>query len=558
MPGARGRRRADAARGRARPRSRRTSRGLTPAQKQARREAVVTLREQGYEPVRLADWKPANDLRVLVGRADTGALRAFFFVKREFVGNDDPSVERQAARGQRRREARHHAGVRPRPAGTAEKVRFEWRDGVLQPTADGPAGHACADLVASTPMCGRYTLTTPGGRALAERFVVDDTFEPATLERFNVCPTEPIAIVTADDGEDGGRLARTVRWGLVPPWARELGKGFQPINARAETAADKPPFAELMARPERRCLMVADGWYEWLKSEKKGGARLPFRYTVDGGGPFAFAGLWGRRRDRRRARAVGLHPHVRRERASPRRCTTGCRACWPAPTRRRRGWRARRTACSRPLAAERTAVAAGEPRRQQGRGRGRGAPDALTARRDRRFWQGSALVSEGQLLLVVGVLLAAGLAASLAAGRLRMPGLVLVLALGMAIGSDGTDWIPFDDFELARKIGVIALAFILFEGGLSAGFDEIRPVLRTSILLATLGTIGTAALTALAALAAVRRARAAGGAAARVDRGGDRRGRRVRRAARIDAAAAASRARWRASPASTTRSRSCS
>ncbi len=109
-------------------------------------------------------------------------------------------------------------------------------------------------------------------------------------------------------------------------------------------------------------------------------------------------------------------------------------------------------------------------------------------------------MSEGQLLLVVGVLLAAGLAASLAAGRLRMPGLVLVLALGMAIGSDGTNWIPFDDFELARKIGVIALAFILFEGGLSAGFDEIRPVLRTSILLATLGTIGTAALTAVAAL----------------------------------------------------------
>ena len=110
-------------------------------------------------------------------------------------------------------------------------------------------------------------------------------------------------------------------------------------------------------------------------------------------------------------------------------------------------------------------------------------------------------MSEGQLLLVVGVLLAAGLAASLAAGRLRMPGLVLVLVLGMAIGSDGTGWIPFDDFELARKIGVIALAFILFEGGLSAGFGEIRPVLRTSILLATLGTIGTAALTALAALA---------------------------------------------------------
>jgi putative SOS response-associated peptidase YedK len=143
-------------------------------------------------------------------------------------------------------------------------------------------------------MCGRYTLTTPGGRALAERFDVaePDQLDPATLTRFNVCPTEPIAIVT----EDGARAAQTVRWGLVPPWARELGKGFQPINARAETAADKSPFAELWARPERRCLVLADGWYEWLKAEKKGADRIPFRYTVDGGAPFAFAGLWGRRR----------------------------------------------------------------------------------------------------------------------------------------------------------------------------------------------------------------------------------------------------------------------
>jgi putative SOS response-associated peptidase YedK len=143
-------------------------------------------------------------------------------------------------------------------------------------------------------MCGRYTLTTPGGRALAERFDLADpeALDAATLSRFNVCPTEPIAIVT----EDGERSAQTVRWGLVPPWAREVGKGFQPINARAETAAHKPPFAELWARPERRCLVLADGWYEWLKAERKGAERIPFRYTVDGGAPFAFAGLWGRRR----------------------------------------------------------------------------------------------------------------------------------------------------------------------------------------------------------------------------------------------------------------------
>jgi putative SOS response-associated peptidase YedK len=141
-------------------------------------------------------------------------------------------------------------------------------------------------------MCGRYTLTTPGGKALADRFDVTDAFDDATLTRFNVCPTEPVAIVT----EDVQRTAQTVRWGLVPPWAHELGKGFQPINARSETAASKPPFAELWERPERRCLVLADGWYEWLKAEKKGGDRIPFRYTVDDGAPFAFAGLWGRRR----------------------------------------------------------------------------------------------------------------------------------------------------------------------------------------------------------------------------------------------------------------------
>jgi putative SOS response-associated peptidase YedK len=144
-------------------------------------------------------------------------------------------------------------------------------------------------------VCGRYTLTTPGGRALAERFALADAdaVDPATVGRFNICPTEPIAVAVLEDEQ---RVARTMRWGLLPPWARQLGKGFQPINARAETAASKPPFAELVQRPDRRCLVLADGWYEWLKAEKKGGERLPFRYTVDGGGPFAFAGLWCRRR----------------------------------------------------------------------------------------------------------------------------------------------------------------------------------------------------------------------------------------------------------------------
>ena len=143
-------------------------------------------------------------------------------------------------------------------------------------------------------MCGRYTLSTVDGRLLAERFELGDQAPPApTLSRHNVCPTETIAVV-CDEGE--GRVVRGVRWGLVPPWARELGRGFQPINGRSETVASKPPFAALFARPDRRCLILADGWYEWLRSERPRGERVPFRYTVDGGEPMAFAGLWDSRR----------------------------------------------------------------------------------------------------------------------------------------------------------------------------------------------------------------------------------------------------------------------
>jgi cell volume regulation protein A len=108
-------------------------------------------------------------------------------------------------------------------------------------------------------------------------------------------------------------------------------------------------------------------------------------------------------------------------------------------------------------------------------------------------------MTDGSLILVAGALLAAGLAASLVATRLRLPGLVLFLGVGMAVGSDGAGWIEFDNYEVARRIGVIALAMILFEGGLSAGFAEIRPVLRPAISLATVGTIGTAVITGLVA-----------------------------------------------------------
>jgi potassium/hydrogen antiporter len=108
-------------------------------------------------------------------------------------------------------------------------------------------------------------------------------------------------------------------------------------------------------------------------------------------------------------------------------------------------------------------------------------------------------VGEGERILAAGILLALGLLASLLAGRLRLPGLVLVLALGMLLGSDVAGLIPFGDFEAARSAGIVALALILFEGGLSSGFGEIRPVIRIASALAVVGTVGTAVLTALAA-----------------------------------------------------------
>src|SRR4051794_32793914 len=96
-------------------------------------------------------------------------------------------------------------------------------------------------------------------------------------------------------------------------------------------------------------------------------------------------------------------------------------------------------------------------------------------------------------------MLAAGIGATLIAGRLRLPGLVLFLGLGMLIGSDGFGWLHFDDYELARTIGIIALALILFEGGMTAGFHQLRPVMGPAISLALIGTVITAAIAGLAA-----------------------------------------------------------
>jgi putative SOS response-associated peptidase YedK len=127
-------------------------------------------------------------------------------------------------------------------------------------------------------VCGRYTLSTVDGPEIAQRFSLISPPDEETLGRFNVCPTETIATVLEPNA------AASVAWGLRP----FRNQRFTPINVRAETVQQR--FKWLMTGG--RCLVLADGWYEWMKQEAKGGARQPFRYTVDGGAPFAFAGLY--------------------------------------------------------------------------------------------------------------------------------------------------------------------------------------------------------------------------------------------------------------------------
>jgi len=108
-------------------------------------------------------------------------------------------------------------------------------------------------------------------------------------------------------------------------------------------------------------------------------------------------------------------------------------------------------------------------------------------------------MSEGDVVLIAGALMALALLASMVAARIRVPALVLFLLIGMLAGSDGAGWVEFDDYALARDVGILAIALIIFEGGLAAGFSEIRPVLRSAVSLALVGTIATAVITGLVA-----------------------------------------------------------
>lgn len=134
-------------------------------------------------------------------------------------------------------------------------------------------------------MCGRYTLSQSEG--LSRRFEISEVRIPP---RFNIAPTQTAPVVRLR--KEGQRELALLKWGLVPSWAREPTVGSRMINARCETVRKKPSFQEAFRR--RRCLVPADGFFEWRKLQ---GTKQPFFFTTKDSQIFAFAGLWERFRE---------------------------------------------------------------------------------------------------------------------------------------------------------------------------------------------------------------------------------------------------------------------
>lgn len=130
-------------------------------------------------------------------------------------------------------------------------------------------------------MCGRFVRHS--SLSLIEKTFNIDSLETEATPSYNIAPTQNVLAVV----RNGKRRLTNLHWGLVPFWAKDRSTGSRLINARAETVAEKPSFRN--AFKNRRCLIVADGFYEW-KGEK--GNKQPYYLTLPSGGPFAFAGLW--------------------------------------------------------------------------------------------------------------------------------------------------------------------------------------------------------------------------------------------------------------------------
>ena len=133
-------------------------------------------------------------------------------------------------------------------------------------------------------MCGRFTITLDAS-------VVQEELElgempKGWIPRYNVAPSQPIPVVT----NETDRKVEWMHWGLIPSWAKDPSIGQRMINARSETLAEKPSFRNAYRR--RRCLILADGFYEWQRPGGKGGPAIPFFFRRKDQRAFAFAGLW--------------------------------------------------------------------------------------------------------------------------------------------------------------------------------------------------------------------------------------------------------------------------
>jgi len=142
-------------------------------------------------------------------------------------------------------------------------------------------------------MCGRFAQSNPTGD-LINIFELTDSFP--LLPRYNIAPTQDVAVVRANDHD---RQLAILRWGLIPRWAKDLSIGYKTFNARSETAHAKPSFKA--AFNSRRCLIPASGFYEW---DKIGKSRQPYYISRSDGQPMAFAGLWEKWIDRQRGEVI--------------------------------------------------------------------------------------------------------------------------------------------------------------------------------------------------------------------------------------------------------------
>lgn len=149
---------------------------------------------------------------------------------------------------------------------------------MASPEATPRSPLACHPLL----MCGRYSLTDLGDILL--RLFELPAVPAGHRPRYNIAPTQSVTTILAADGQ---RQAASMRWGLIPSWAKDVAIGNKMINARAETVAEKPAFRTALRR--RRCIIPADGFYEW---QVRNGKKQPVRFVPADGGILAFAGLW--------------------------------------------------------------------------------------------------------------------------------------------------------------------------------------------------------------------------------------------------------------------------